>query len=94
MFIKSLTDDAQSLMTSAKTDELRSEAKKVYEAVRYSDPMSTDALSNLDSQIKGQFAAFADALRSEDIELAKTNSAELIELIAKREQTCKLLKGN
>ena len=94
LFIKSLTDDAQSLMTSAKTDELRAEAKKVYEAVRYSDPMSTDALSRLDSQIKGQFAAFADALRSEDIELAKTNSAELIELIAKREQTCKLLKGN
>lgn len=94
LFIKSLTDDAQSLMTSAKTDELRAEAKKVYEAVRYSDPMSTDALSRLDSQIKGQFAAFADALRSEDIELAKTNSDELIELIAKREQTCKLLKGN
>ena len=94
LFIKSLTADAQSLMTSAKTDELRAEAKKVYEAVRYSDSMSTDALSRLDSQIKGQFAAFADALRSEDIELAKTNSAELIELIAKREQTCKLLKGN
>ena len=94
LFIKSLTADAQSLMNSAKTDELRAEAKKVYEAVRYSDPMSTDALSRLDSQIKGQFAAFADALRSEDIELAKTNSAELIELIAKREKTCKLLKGN
>lgn len=93
-FIKSLTADAQSLMTSAKTDELRVEAKKVYEAIRYSDSISTDALSELDLQIKGQFAAFADALRSEDIELAKTNSDELIELIAKREQTCKLLKSN
>ena len=94
LFIKSLTADAQSLMNSAKTDELLAEAKKVYEAVRYSDPMTNDVLSGLDSQIKGQFAAFADALRSDDIELAKTNSAELIELIAKREQTCKLLKGN
>lgn len=94
LFIKSLTADAQSLMNSAKTDELLAEAKKVYEAMRYSDPMTNDVLSGLDSQIKGQFAAFADALRSDDIELAKTNSAELIELIAKREQTCKLLKGN
>ena len=94
LFIKSLTADAQSLMNSAKTDELLAEAKKVYEAVRYSDPMTNDVLSGLDSQIKGQFAAFADALRSDDIELAKTNSAELIELIAKREQICKLLKGN
>ena len=93
-FIKNLTADAQSLISSAKSDELLAEAKKVYEAVRYSDPMTNDALSGLDSQIKGQFAAFADALRSDDIELAKTSSAELIELIAKREQTCKLLKGN
>ncbi len=93
-FIKDLTANAQSLMTSAKSDELCAEAKRVYEAIRYSDPMAPDALCELDSQIKGQFAAFADALRSEDIELAKTNSAELIELIAKREQTCKLLKGN
>ena len=94
LFIKSLTADAQSLMNSAKTDELLAEAKKVYEAVRYSDPMTNDVLLELDSQIKGQFAAFADALRSDDIELAKTNSAELIELISKREQACKLFKGN
>ena len=56
--------------------------------------MTNDVLLELDSQIKGQFAAFADALRSDDIELAKTNSAELIELISKREQVCKLFKGN
>ena len=93
-FIKSLTVDTQNLMSSAKTDELVAEAKKVYESVRYSDPVANDALLELDSQIKRQFAAFADALRSEDIELAKTNSAELIELIAKRERACKLLKGN
>lgn len=94
LFIKSLTADAQSLMNSAKTDELIAEAKKVYEAIRYSEPMTNDALSGLDSQIKGQFAAFADAVRSEDTDLAKSNSTSLLELIAKREQSCKLLKGN
>ena len=94
LFIKSLTADAQSLMNSAKTDELIAEAKKVYEAIRYSEPMTNDALSGLDSQIKGQFAAFADAVRSKDTDLAKSNSTSLLELIAKREQSCKLLKGN
>lgn len=94
LFIKSLTANAQSLMSVAKTDELVAEAKKIYEAVRYSDPMTNDALSGLDSQIRGQFTAFADAVKSEDIDLAKANSASLIELIKKREQTCKLLKSN
>ena len=90
-FIKSLAVHAQNLMSSAKTDELIAEAKKVYEAIRYSNPISTDALSGLDSQINGEFAAFADAVRIGDAELAKATSAALIELIAKRERSCKLL---
>lgn len=91
-FIKSLTVDAQSLMTSAKTDELRAEAKKVYEAIRYSDPMSNDALVSLDNQIERHFQSFVDALQSGDLELAIENSTTLIELIDKRNQKCKLLK--
>ena len=94
LFIKSLTVDAQNLISSAKTDELIAEAKKVYEAIRYSNPVSNDALSGIDSQIRGGFIAFADAIKSEDIELAKTISAEVIELIKKREEACKLLKSN
>ena len=94
LFIKSLTDDAQSLMTSAKTDELRAEAKKVYEAIRYSDPISNDSLSELDSQIKRQFTAFSDAVKSEDTELAKETSIVLVELLEKRNVNGKRLKNN
>ena len=91
-FIKSLSVDAQSLMTSAKTDELREEAKKVYEAIRYSDPMANAALSDLDTQIERQFNAFSDAVKSDDAELAKETADALIEMIDKRNQKCKLLK--
>ncbi|MBQ8907864.1 MAG: hypothetical protein IJY71_04685 [Clostridia bacterium] len=93
-FMKSLTVDAQALMNAAKTDELFEEAKKVYEAIRYSDSMTNDALSALDSQIEGQFKAFADAVEAEDVDVAKANAASLIELMKKREQKCKLLKAN
>ena len=91
-FIKSLSVDAQSLMTSAKSDELRAEAKKVYETVRYSDPMANAALSDLDAQIERQFNAFSDAIKADDAELAKETAATLVEMVERRNQKCKLLK--
>ena len=94
LFIKDLTANAQSLMTSAKSDELCAEAKKVYEVIRYSDPMANDALSDLDTQIKRQFASFAEAVKAEDTELAKETSTVLIELVEKRNHNCKISKNN
>ena len=91
-FIKSLSVDAQSLMTSAKSDELRAEAKKVYEAIRYSDPMANAALSDLDAQIEKQFNAFSDVVKADDAELAKETADELLEMVERRNQKCKLLK--
>ena len=91
-FIKSLSVDAQSLMTSAKSDELRAEAKKVYEAIRYSDPMANAALSDLDDQIERHFNAFSDAVKADDAELAKETADELLEMVERRNQKCKLLK--
>lgn len=91
-FIKSLAADAQRLMTSAKSDELRAEAKKVYEAIRYSDPMSNVVLSELNTQIERQFNILADAVKTDDAELAKETSDALVELIETRNQKCKLSK--
>ncbi|MGM9668058.1 MAG: hypothetical protein ACI3XN_08400 [Eubacteriales bacterium] len=91
-FIKNLASDAQSLMTSAKSDELRAEAKKVYEAIRYSDPVSNIALSELNTQIERQFNAFAEAVKADDAELAKETADALLEMIEVRNQKCKVLK--
>ena len=91
-FIKSLSADAQSLMTSAKSDELRAEAKKIYEAIRYSDPMANAVLSDLDAQIEKQFNAFSDAVKADDAELATETADALVEMVERRNQKCKLLK--
>lgn len=91
-FIKNLAADAQNLMTSAKSDELRAEAKKVYEAIRYSDPMATPALAEFDAQIERQFIAFSDAVKADDVELAKETSDALVEVIDARNQKCKIFK--
>ncbi len=91
-FIKSLTIDADSLMARASSDEMKAETKKVYEAIRYSDPMSNNALASIENQIQNEFNAFADAVKNNDIDLAKSSANELVILINDRNKKCKLLK--
>jgi len=91
-FIKSLTVDAETLMARAKSDEMKAETKQVYEAVRYSDPMSNNALANIEKQIRSEFNAFAEAVKNDDTDLAKSSADELIILINDRNKKCKLLK--
>lgn len=91
-FVKSLTVDADSLMARASSNEMKAETKKVYEAIRYSDPMSNDALASIENQIQNEFNAFADAVKNNDIDIAKSSSNELVILINDRNEKCKLLK--
>lgn len=89
-FIKSLTVDADSLMARSKSDEMKAETKKVYEAIKYSDPMSNDALASIENQIQNEFNTFADAVKSNDIDLAKSSSEELINLVNDRNNSCRM----
>lgn len=91
-FIKLLTADAEHLMTSCKTAELKAEAKKVYEAIRYSDPMSNEVLADIEGQIQSEFSFFSQAIKSEDLDLAKSVAGGLIDLIDNRNKKCKVLK--
>lgn len=92
VFIKMLTADADSLVKRTKSDETKALAKKVYEAVRYSDPMSSPQLNDIETQIKNEFAAFSDAIKNDDIVLATMSSEELINLVNDRNNKCKVLK--
>lgn len=92
LFIKSLTVDAESLMARAKTDEINAELKKVYEAVRYSDPMSDEALSGIESQITLKFDLLSKAVAEENAEAVRSAAEELVILINDRNRKCKLLK--
>lgn len=91
-FIKMLTVDSQVLMTSVTNTELKAEAKKVYESIRYSDPMSNPALDEVETQIQNEFVAFADAVKAEDMEVAKVAASELLKMVESRNKKCKALK--
>lgn len=91
-FIKSLTVDAESLLPRAKSDETKAIAKKVYEAIRYSDPMSNEALSPVEAQITIKFNEFSNAVVENNKPLAETLGNELIILVNDRNKKCKILK--
>lgn len=92
LFIKSLTVDAESLMSRAKSENIKAECKKVYEAVRYSDPMSNDAFASVESDITIKFSKLSEAVISEDSETVVTLADEIIILLGDRNKKCRLLK--
>lgn len=91
-FIKNLTVDAEIIMNKAPTDEIKAECKKVYEAVRYSDPMSDDALAATESQITLKFAELTTAVNDNNLETVKKTANEVIILLDDRNKKCRLLK--
>ena len=91
-FIKSLTVDAEHLMSTSKTAELKALAKKVYEAILYSDPMSNAVLVEVEEKIQNGFSDFENAVEAQDFELASSTADELLSLIDIRNKKCKLLK--
>ena len=91
-FIKSLTVDADTLMASAKSEAVKAECRKVYEAVRYSDPMSNEALASIESQITVKFAELSEAVKADDLEKMVAFANDVLILVGDRNKKCKLLK--
>lgn len=84
-FIKNLTVEAETLIARANTSESKAMCKKVYEALRYSDPMSNQALGAIERKIEKHFSNFSETLSSDA-------ANELLLLIEERNRKCKLNK--
>lgn len=66
--------------------------QKVYEAVRYSDPLSSSALDSVESEITIKFSKLSDAVSSDNSEVVAELADDLVILIGERNKKCKLLK--
>jgi len=91
-YIKNLTVDAEGILARAKSEPVKAECKKVYEAVRYSDPMSNDALSVIEAKITVKMEELATAVGTDDAMKVKEIADELVILAGDRNKKCKLLK--
>ncbi|MCR5150989.1 MAG: hypothetical protein K6B52_07165 [Clostridiales bacterium] len=91
-FIKEMTLNAENTLSKAKTDEAKEIAKKVYEALRYSNKSSHSGLDEIEGKIKAAFSEFSDAITSDDDEMAKSTGSSLLDLITERDKKAKLQK--
>lgn len=91
-FLRVTTADAEVILASAKSAEIKTECKKVYEALRYSDPMSNEALSVTEAKITVKLGELKAAAAADDAEKTKTAAEDLMLLIKERNTKCKALK--
>ncbi len=91
-FIRDLTADADSLLSRAKSEPVKAACKKVFEALRYSDPVSAYGLVDVEERIKNEFDAFTDAVIADNAEATTASADELLILIRERNQKNKASK--
>lgn len=91
-FVRSLTAEVEGLKAFAVSESGRNECRLVYEATRYSDPMSADELVEIENNIKSKYDEFAIAIKKDDIQTAERLGKEMRSLIAERNSKCRLLK--
>ena len=91
-FIRNLTVNAESVLAHAKSSDVKAECRKVYEAVRYSDPMSNEALSDIEAKIADKMIALSEAVTVDDAGMAQEIAEEMLLLIRDRNNKCKGLK--
>lgn len=89
-FIKSLTSDAEILLTNAKTEETKNLCKKVYDAIRYSDPMSNESLKEIENEIINKFTELKSQLKNNECNEELVN--EILNLVKERNIKCKKIK--
>lgn len=90
--IKMLSVDVKILEDQCMDSELKSELHKISEAIRFSDPMTTDALSDLDELIKSKVTELKFQCNSNNKAAAIQICYQLDSFISERNQKLILLK--
>ena len=91
-FIYGLRAEAEALQSLAGVPEVKKACTKIYEAVRYSDPVSDARLEEEEEDIAAQFGEFSQAVKENNAEAVQSSSAELLRLMALRNEKAKNMK--
>ena len=92
LFTTDLTLQAQNILTDAKTDAQRQSVKKVFDAARYSDPISDSRLFDVETNIKTMMDRLSTSIKNNNEENVVSLSDSITELIKKRNAMCKAYK--
>lgn len=91
-FIKNLIADTESILAHTKSESVKAECKKIYEVVRYSDPMSNELLSVIETKITLKMDELYSVVVADDVDKAKEIADEIVILVGDRNKKCKVLK--
>lgn len=91
-FVHTLTGEAAALLSYAQSEQAKEAANRVYEAIRYADPMSVEALNDIEEEIFDVFTRFTNAVKSGDDAQTAALAEQITQLIGDRNQKCKYLK--
>ncbi len=91
-FIRNMTVEAESLMNRATDPEAKAACKKVYEALRFSDPISNPELSVIEAKITVKMDELSGAVDRDHLDNVKTYADEISLLVNERNNKCRNLK--
>lgn len=91
-FIKSIAVDLETLVNKVQDAELKKKIEKLSETARYSDPMSHQSLSGLESQISIKVEALKAAVNEGKLENVDSDCKVIEEMFVERNEKCKILK--
>ena len=91
-FIKTYAVKSAELCDYAKTEEIKAATKKIAEAFRYSDPVSSDATKELENKITEEFEELKKEVAENDTEDIIEKATEISNLLAERNRICKAFK--
>ena len=92
MFIRMFTADMQILLQKCSDEDIKKVVNSVYEAARYSDPMSNDALTGVENKISDKLAELQGAVEANDYTRVSDAAKQIEGLISERNIKCKMLK--
>lgn len=90
-FIRTLTAQAKALDSNASA-KIKSYTTKVYEALRYSDPVSTKEIADMDEQIRVAYQKLEEMVRNADETSVQKETDIVCSLIKERNEMCKIYK--
>ena len=91
-FMRMAIIEAENILSRATTNEIKSEVKTVYEALKYSDPMSNPALDDIEQEINNSLNELKNAVTNNDSVKVAAITTQLLLLIKERNSQCKVLK--
>ena len=87
-FMKGLIIEAERLISAA-SEEMVKDCEKVYETLRYSDPVSSPAVKEAEKDLERKFEKFSEAVSAKDVEKASVLGKETIAIAERRNAECK-----